>query len=219
MKNKSQIIAASALLASFILCPAYSLAEDKKTEEPETTEGSPAEPEMKVEEVKFYDYPFICESNVSYLWVPLPPKETEEDKAKGEAVKKETVEKAKQEPITVFFTRTGSQGHIEQEVRRALAAKLEAVKKEALTFCASKHQNQATCISKGFATIRSNYRESDYFVRKALLDSIVQSCEAEFGICSGAHSSEVTCYENRPPELRPEKTKEEASDKKDKKGS
>lgn len=194
-------------------------AEDKKVEKTEKAAAKEDAPTTANEAAAtFYEFPFVCEADIHYTWKPLPPPPPKEEAVKPADPKappadEKTAEK-EIEPITVFYKRAGAEGREEADVRRKLTATLQNAKKAALEYCNDKHQNQAACISKGFAIIRNEYREADFHLRKPLLDSVTKSCEANYGICTAANHGEITCYENRPPDLRPKAAEVEAPAKK-----
>ena len=218
------------MISRFLLCsifltlsaalPLAANAEDKKEEKADAAADDGKSKEAGSESAApatHYDFPFVCEADISYTWKPLPPppKElpTPTDPKAAEELAKQKEAALNVEPITVFYKRAGAEGREEADVRRKLAFTLQNAKKAALDFCAEKHQDQASCISKGFTKIRNEYREADFNLRKPLLDSIVKSCEANYGVCTTATAGETVCYENRPPELRP-KAVEETPEKK-----
>lgn len=155
----------------------------------------------------------VCEADIFYSWKRLPPKSPSEDSSSTSAPEAS----ANQEAMEVFFTRTGEQGAVEEEVKAKLETKLETIKAEAISTCRDDHEDQAHCVTAGIKRIAREYNLADYTSRGALLKSVTDTCEQSVGNCVSARAGEVKCYIHHPPDEAPAGEAEAGGDKKKKK--
>ncbi len=156
------------------------------------------------------EYGHKCEADIFYSWKRLPPKQAAaqpgqanaEQGAKGEP----PGEAAPEEPIEIFVARVSERGAAEKSARDRLEKRLPAEQGKAMAACAAEHENQGQCIADRVRRVESIYKSADYLSRRVINDGIKEDCANTFGRCLSTKSGQISCEEDRPPDVAPAAT-------------